>query len=521
MYLRAWETWIYCDGEPLEEFAVKVENYNTISCYIASEAGKQFEVQWKSYLDVLASADCYMDGRCMGAGRTRPRKNGFKGYARTGPETRQPFQFASLTLTDDDDVASPDDPTTQDLGVIEVRVCRVELKYESVYRTFRPRNVESRGPVHERSKKAGLHCVSLGPELWTPQTSNTRPPDSVRYIDKSDSPYLRFIFRYRPLAHLKADRIVPLNHPMDGRPRPTVQMKAGTEKPGVLVKQEPRPTSAGPERQREIYIIEDSPPPPDYRPPLRDVNHVNRTHERDDRVDAWVNNDYDHGDANVDAWGAASHGNEHTDPWRDELSLPHARNYEGRSQRNAPSLDERLGHSREQHGYYNYSTTRDRDYDDRARDARDRRSHGYSAEDDRSHEYHRSSRDDTYDRDDRDYGQSPSGGPYRRGYDDYSHDRYEHDYGGSSRNATLDRGYDRYSTQAGDRGYDGNGSGSFNSNGYRPSLQDRLSDTVSRASYDGYMKASSSGHGYPAQSGSRTGMGYPPYREAREFIDLT
>ncbi|GJE94866.1 hypothetical protein PsYK624_110420 [Phanerochaete sordida] len=50
------------------------------------------------------------------------------------------------------------------------------------------------GPVHERSKKAGVHCVSFGRERRVGGTSHGV---SCTYRDTLDQPYCKFVFRYR------------------------------------------------------------------------------------------------------------------------------------------------------------------------------------------------------------------------------------------------------------------------------------------------------------------------------------
>ncbi|GBE83794.1 predicted protein [Sparassis crispa] len=207
MYYKNWETTIYCDGYPVDEYCARIENSTTVSCWIPSEAGKKFEVHWRNELDEVASADCYMDGRCMGCSATMPWRRGRRWGVRTGAETFSPYQFTPLVVTDDEDVANPDACGIEDLGVVEVRVCRVVHEYRRFAKPYRPRYFPERGPIHERSKKAGTHCVSLGDGVRCPP--HTSPPTKVVYLDRQDRPYIRFIFRYRPRALLQAEGIMP------------------------------------------------------------------------------------------------------------------------------------------------------------------------------------------------------------------------------------------------------------------------------------------------------------------------
>ncbi|CCL98219.1 uncharacterized protein FIBRA_00213 [Fibroporia radiculosa] len=216
MYFKRWETIIHCDGVPIEEYAFRIVDDYTVSCYIASEAGKSFSVHWKNHLSMIASADCYMDGHCMGCSRTPPEKKGSRWGIRTNTDVRQPFQFTPLTLTDNDEIASPDDPSIDNLGIIEVKVCRVRISRRPPKHHHRKHPVPAHTPIHERSKKAGTHCVSLGEAIrCAPHSSSAYP--QYKYLDNPKHPYIRFIFHYRPRALLQAQGIIPRDLPILAR----------------------------------------------------------------------------------------------------------------------------------------------------------------------------------------------------------------------------------------------------------------------------------------------------------------
>ncbi|EED81411.1 predicted protein [Postia placenta Mad-698-R] len=222
MHHKRWDTLVYIDGDPAEEHHFRFENENTVSCYIASEAGKRFSVQWRSDLSMTASVNCFMDGVCMGGSKTDPGRNGSRWYVKTDDNIRYPFMFAPLVLTDDDGIADPDDVSAESIGIIEVAVHRVRFSGYPWRHTPKPRPMPAdRAPVHERSKKAGAHCVSLGDGF-----KGADPPDAgqpsprVIYIDPPADPYIRFIFYYKPREVLQADGIMPLNPP----PRPTAYL---------------------------------------------------------------------------------------------------------------------------------------------------------------------------------------------------------------------------------------------------------------------------------------------------------
>lgn len=63
------------------------------------------------------------------------------------------------TSDDDDDVADPDG-VSPDLGCIQIEIHRTERHFGEDTHRDRRGDVQEVGPVHERSKKLGSHCVS-------------------------------------------------------------------------------------------------------------------------------------------------------------------------------------------------------------------------------------------------------------------------------------------------------------------------------------------------------------------------
>ncbi|KAI0935003.1 hypothetical protein AcV7_003921 [Taiwanofungus camphoratus] len=154
-----------------------------------------------------------MDGRCMGCSLTLPGHDGSRWGVRTDAEVRQPYQFAPLVLTDNDSVANPDGSGNDNLGVIEVRVRRATIRRRGGSHgrpKYRVNAIPERGPIHERSKKAGVHCVSLGEGI---RCAPHKHRYKVNCVDPVDRPLIRFVFRYRPKELLQAQGIIPLDVP--------------------------------------------------------------------------------------------------------------------------------------------------------------------------------------------------------------------------------------------------------------------------------------------------------------------
>lgn len=138
----------------------------------------------------------------------KPGENGKREGLRTTARTMQPFKFAGLHTHDNDDLLTSQS-ILENIGVIRVDVYRILPILETDYRNeFRPSVMTEVGPIHERSKKAGSHCVSLGDT----KVCSPRRTLHTRLLDPQAGPFATFIFRYRPLALLQANGIA-LNGP--------------------------------------------------------------------------------------------------------------------------------------------------------------------------------------------------------------------------------------------------------------------------------------------------------------------
>ena len=117
-----------------------------------------------------------IDGRRMGRDHGRPFKEGSRVGVRCKQDERMPFVFSDLVLRgnhcfypslvldytslqhSDDDTLDIDVLALTQLGRIEVTVNRtIYLGHGDSTRYTIPNDI---GPIHEKSKKAGGHCVS-------------------------------------------------------------------------------------------------------------------------------------------------------------------------------------------------------------------------------------------------------------------------------------------------------------------------------------------------------------------------
>ncbi|KAH9951474.1 hypothetical protein B0H21DRAFT_705714 [Amylocystis lapponica] len=218
---RGFGAFITCEGKELELYAVKVEDETTITCWIASEAGR----------------------------------------------TLRRYQFAKLNLTDDDDIASPKVPVSEELGTIEVRIRRIR----DFQKGSKPPAVIAAtdiGPVHEQSKKAGTNCVGFGTET---RVAPAGPANIPSYID--DTSYVTFRFRHRPAGScmfqslsraaidtrelsgiLQANGIMPLP-PRPDIPHPSKSRNANKKRPSE--KRNPSTSIDGNPSKRARTTVED------------------------------------------------------------------------------------------------------------------------------------------------------------------------------------------------------------------------------------------------------------------------
>ncbi|OSC98095.1 hypothetical protein PYCCODRAFT_1031014 [Trametes coccinea BRFM310] len=210
MLHRGYEMWISdSDNRRLPEYKSQIEGDDgkTAGCFIPSESGRRFVVHWKDYNKAhhVAVRMC-IDGVLNVGSICKPGRSGSRFGVRTSAADKYNlFQFADLRTTDDDSVlltsghASP-----EKVGTIEVRIMRIHPHTASV--PFTPSDHAGVGPVHERSKKLGAHCVTLGDGIRVGRPHGLR---ASRPLIRGEGPYATFVFRYRPAALLQAQGIAP------------------------------------------------------------------------------------------------------------------------------------------------------------------------------------------------------------------------------------------------------------------------------------------------------------------------
>jgi len=189
---------IKVNGTELNEYDVQIdEKEKRVSCWIPSETDKNFSVCWNntdSSMDTSGLVD--LDGVGVGGRITYKGTSIRREFANvyTSPTTGRYFSFAPITITDDDVYLRTSAPN---FGEIKLVIWRIEIKQAC---PFRGSDMgESRGKVHERSKKLGGHCVQFG------SVQEIKPRNF--YKTTKLEALASFVFRYRPLDILQANGI--------------------------------------------------------------------------------------------------------------------------------------------------------------------------------------------------------------------------------------------------------------------------------------------------------------------------
>ncbi|OCH94518.1 hypothetical protein OBBRIDRAFT_884708 [Obba rivulosa] len=259
---------IVCDGEELTEYNIeKARRGKLVTCWIASEAGKEFTIRTTNRnTDESFSFDFVLDGDKLSWGQfmeaREPDEDAQFGDTAGIPGSDgkiRPFKFCMIDTTDDYQQVSTN-VDMDNLGLIEICVRRarvdeedagLELKVKQASDadddsewdectpiiheqagdrrlSLRLRKVEDSGSgsksgsdadtdsgeieswlVHEQSKRAGWHRISLGEEREEQQLAEI----PVHFLDSTQHPFAKFRFFYRPRDRLIADRIIPLPSP--------------------------------------------------------------------------------------------------------------------------------------------------------------------------------------------------------------------------------------------------------------------------------------------------------------------
>ncbi|KAH7907672.1 hypothetical protein BJ138DRAFT_1116488 [Hygrophoropsis aurantiaca] len=209
MRLKDFSACVMVDGVELKEYGVTADHSDPehkITCWIASEEGKKFAVQWKCWSCLrkdASSGKVTVDGiQCKGKIIRPSSKHDTRCCSCFSDSTgTRDFLFSRVQLTDDESYL--DHAVSEQLGEIRLKIVfgraggRIERKDDLPV----PPSEEK---IHERSKKVISHRVGFA-ELVKHDGSRSL----TSFCENNVSP-LVFVFKYRPLEILQANGIAPL-----------------------------------------------------------------------------------------------------------------------------------------------------------------------------------------------------------------------------------------------------------------------------------------------------------------------
>lgn len=194
---REFSAWIVSNNQPLPEYLVAVdEKGSRVSCWIPSEAGKQFSVHWRDHgSNVHTCSFISLDGFVVPGRFLYGTGSASREGVRSGPTSERPFIFAEYR-----DASSSGD-CNRNAGTIMLKIKRVRLEGHKRANPFQTIPDES-----SRATVSG-HCVGYGDERPTyeqsPSTWQIKPYDRA-----SNGSYVTFVFRYRPRGFLLSQGIM-------------------------------------------------------------------------------------------------------------------------------------------------------------------------------------------------------------------------------------------------------------------------------------------------------------------------
>nr|GAT55875.1 predicted protein [Mycena chlorophos] len=212
LQLNGFNAWITIDGQPVPEHQVDISaDQTSVTCWVASELGKNFSVHWQNVSSPRDVAGYLrMDGEfCAGrityaglaAAAQFPRPETVVRGVSDGPMLK-PFVFSALETSDDDALLAG--PAQPDLGLIALKITPIRSLGQKQEPNNGPWTTLAQQTVHERSKKAVTQQIGLGEAQYDPE--GTKP---LVTVVRTGPDIVHFSWKYRPLDVLRANGIAP------------------------------------------------------------------------------------------------------------------------------------------------------------------------------------------------------------------------------------------------------------------------------------------------------------------------
>ncbi|KAJ7286488.1 hypothetical protein C8J57DRAFT_1287797 [Mycena rebaudengoi] len=224
VHISSFTAWVTIEGAPCPIYALRYTEGKDASCWIPSEEGKTFSVNWRNECrDKPIYAQLSIDGVVCSTHFMLDAQNfpfdanaiGIS-YATTSDFTRRDFVFDAIQITDDDQyLFTVDDPPRFGTIRLELWEAHIERVVQSPFQHRYGSAVLESQVIHETSKKAGAHQVKFGGEYVVPQAT----VNMVSGSPKGHEALATFTFNYRSAQILMAGGIIPrppqpLQHPV-------------------------------------------------------------------------------------------------------------------------------------------------------------------------------------------------------------------------------------------------------------------------------------------------------------------
>ncbi|KAE9383149.1 hypothetical protein BT96DRAFT_102887 [Gymnopus androsaceus JB14] len=201
MLFNTLSSWLVINGQYAEEFNIEqsdVDGVPQITCWVASQVGKNFQVHYRDQTRRTFRATVSIDGnKCGGRILRNGKISGHLDGISTSSTTLRPFVFSSLSFTEEEDLSTMG--SLSNVGQIEVAIAYVVILGNDA---LRPYQVPAEQKVNEKAKKGIDHQTRFG---------DTVQQDVMRAVKtrRIGKDVVRFCFRYRPLEVLRAHGIAP------------------------------------------------------------------------------------------------------------------------------------------------------------------------------------------------------------------------------------------------------------------------------------------------------------------------
>ncbi|KAF8881336.1 hypothetical protein BD779DRAFT_1546476 [Infundibulicybe gibba] len=207
--------WVSIDGVKLPRYGGKTtvtKGVKTVSCWIASEADKAFEVGWSvpEYPEQLMGNvyidGTYIDGCVHILGDPKIATLSSKCVSDT---VARPLIFSKTEFTDEEAYINAN---SDNLGEITVEIWVIQLDPRPMAVQDHEPEARPAAKIHEgTAKKAIAHRATFGEEFAI-----------AEYMGYQSGSYkwreMTFVFKYRPREYLQAEGIIPPNPEPDARP---------------------------------------------------------------------------------------------------------------------------------------------------------------------------------------------------------------------------------------------------------------------------------------------------------------